>query len=436
MTAAESFDIAIIGAGAAGLAAAAELSASTTGRIALLEGRERVGGRIHTLHDASLPIELGAEFIHGESAAVFEWLRRTNDVAIDATRDRRVLERGKLRPGDDAFERMNERLSAIRRPKQDLPLAEFLALHQRSIPPALRELARSLVEGFDAADATRVSTFDVLAEWQGDAAADAPTFRPSRGYGVLAQAMANSLNSERVQLMLGTTVHDIEWRRGHVLLRATRHGEPLEIDASRAIVTLPLGVLQTPNAVRFDPQLPASHARAIARMGFGPVIKVTLRFAKPFWETVASRDYRDTGFFLAPGSPIPTFWTTLPARSAMLIAWCAGPAAARLASATQDDIVTAIITSLARLFGRGTNYRRLLESVHWHDWQSDPFACGAYSFLLAGAGRARKQLAQPIEDTLFFAGEATDAHGEPASVGGALSTGRRAAHDAIRAKAK
>jgi monoamine oxidase len=69
----------------------------------------------------------------------------------------------------------------------------------------------------------------------------------------------------------------------------------------------------------------------------------------------------------------------------------------------------------------------LLERIAWHDWQSDPYSRGAYSYVLVNGSRARRVLARPIEDTLFFAGEATDTTGEAATVGGALQSGLTAA---------
>jgi len=72
----------------------------------------------------------------------------------------------------------------------------------------------------------------------------------------------------------------------------------------------------------------------------------------------------------------------------------------------------------------------MLEGVYWHDWQNDPYSCGAYSYAGVGGGPARKQLAQSVEQTLFFAGEALDEE-EPSAVGGAINTGRKAAEQLL-----
>ena len=97
---------------------------------------------------------------------------------------------------------------------------------------------------------------------------------------------------------------------------------------------------------------------------------------------------------------------------------------------SEGEIVASVKGSLRELFGR-RNYSSLLEGVLWHDWQRDPFSCGAYSYVLAQGAGARRSLARPMQDTLFFAGEACDTQGEAATVGGALRSGIRAAREVL-----
>src|SRR4051812_24848155 len=114
-------DIVVIGAGAAGLAAAAELTAR--GRhVTLLEARDRIGGRVLT--DGSFPspspIELGAEFIHGRSRSIFERLREAGDAAIDVVGDRWLLESGRLKQADHHLQQLHRQFDAIRGPEPDI----------------------------------------------------------------------------------------------------------------------------------------------------------------------------------------------------------------------------------------------------------------------------------------------------------------------------
>jgi monoamine oxidase len=435
MSTTEETDTLVIGAGAAGLAAALEL-ASNGRDVVILEARERVGGRIYTDPSSGIvPIELGAEFIHGESQAVLTRLKAAGGVAIDASRDRwmRRDSQAHLVRADAQMRALKRELGRLAAPTPDVPFAEFLDRHRRSISPAVRELARMIVEGFDAADAARISAREVLDEWSGPAAVDAPTFRPSGGYGSLAQSMRHALPADHATLRLETIVQGVTWQRGHVAIEALRHGEPICIRAARAIITLPLGVLQlpgtAPNAVRFTPDLRSKHP-AFTHLATGPVIKVVMSFARPFWAELHDSRYRKAAFFFAPKAPFPTFWTSLPLRTSLLVAWCAGSGSGQLAGCSDRDIVAAVNHSLRAVFGR-VRFSSLLERVSWHDWQRDPFSCGAYSYLTARGAGARGLLARPLEDTLFFAGEACDTEGEAATVGGALQSGTRAARQVL-----
>ena len=420
----------IIGAGAAGLSAAAELTAH--GRtVCILEARERVGGRVLTLHQPGIPVplELGAEFIHGESQPVLQRLRSCGDVAVDATRSRWVLRNGALRSGDATFDLMMRRFEALGPPARDIPFAEYLERHRRALPPSVRSLACRLVEGFDAADPARVSAIETLQEWSGEGAADAPTFRPRRGYGFLIDALAHGLDVRLASVRLGTAVSEIRWKRRSVHVLASNRGEPVEVHARQAVITLPLGVLQwssqAPGSVRLVPEPPRWRA-SLQRLGVGPVVKVVLCFERAFWAELADGRYRDAAFFNTPRSAFPTFWTALPVRAPVLVAWVGGPGAMRLANKGSDEILNAALASLASMFGRRVDYRRLLVSMHWHDWQADCFARGAYSYPLVGGRAARARLARPVDETLFFAGEAVETEAS-ASIGGALASGTRAA---------
>jgi monoamine oxidase len=134
---------------------------------------------------------------------------------------------------------------------------------------------------------------------------------------------------------------------------------------------------------------------------------------------------KHAAFFHAPGASFPTFWTALPMRVPVIAAWCAGPNADRLSGFAKSQVVTRALESLESLLGNRRQIQTQLRAAHVHDWQADPFARGAYSFVTVGAGSARKALARPLQETLYFAGEATNSD-EAATVAGALQSGERA----------
>jgi monoamine oxidase len=433
-------DVIVIGAGAAGLMAAAELLQGGL-QVTLLEARDRIGGRIWTRHEpgVGVPIELGAEFIHGEAPLTRELLERSGGAIIEAADSHFGLERGALRPREGNFARIRaamERSDALR--QADMSFDDFLEQHlAAALTPAERQYARMMAQGFDAADTARASARALVEEWTGDTLGSAPQSRPREGYESLLRTLTARLSPERLRLQLQSTVTGVHFARGAVEVAGEFCGSSFALHAPRALVALPLGVLQqpegAPGAVRFNPPLEAKRA-ALAGLASGPVIKLQLLFASAFWETLHGGRYRDAGFFHAPDAEFPTFWTAAPARAPLLVAWAGGPRARALASAaaTPADLVRKAIASLEQLFGAGPDVFGQLRGWYYHDWQRDPHARGAYSYVTAGAQQARTALARPLEDTVYFAGEATDEE-QGGTVAGALQSGQRAGREILAA---
>src|SRR5262245_31508223 len=371
---ANSCDILVIGAGAAGLAAAAAIAASGLS-VRVLDARERVGGRVWTRTEPGLPvpIELGAEFVHGEPDATFALMRRHGVAAVDTHGPHWTCRKGRLRQRANEFRRVH---AALRRNRarlraRDLTFDEYLArIGSAQLPGEARALARALVEGFDAADPARVSARSIVAEWLDGEALDSPQFRPLGGYGALLASLAGALESSSLQLQ--SAVHAVRWRKGSVSAEGMRLGQAFEVRARAAVVTLPLGVLQAPadapGAVRFDPPLREKEA-PLAQLASGAVLKVILRFGDAFWERANKGACRDAAFFHAPDAPFPTFWTALPVRVPLLVAWSGGPRALRLAAAGRDAIVATALESACSVFGTRALRQSPLESAVLHDWQ-------------------------------------------------------------------
>jgi len=423
-------DTLIIGAGAAGLAAAAELARA--GRSALvLEARDRIGGRVWTLKEPGLavPVELGAEFIHGRPPATFSLLKRAGIAAIPRAGSGWYVERGRLQHTGEIFAEIRAALRATGAPKQDVSFETFLNRELRQLSERARTFARMRVQGYDAADPARASARMIVEEWTGeDEATTATNSRPRGGYGALLAWLAGSLEGGNVRIQLQTVVRSVTWRRGAVEVEGDFRGRPFRTSAARAIVTLPLGVLQlapsAPGAVRFSPALDQKR-QALKGLAPSPVLKVALTFRDAFWEKAGRGRYRDAVFFRSPGAAIPSFWTARPARAPLLIAWAGGPKAMRLMGTGAPHIIRQAVTSLKSVFGAGAG--KGLTAAWVHDWQEDPYARGAYSYVTVGGAGARKALAAPLRGTLFFAGEAADFEGEHGTVAGALQSGRRAA---------
>jgi monoamine oxidase len=402
----------VIGAGAAGLAAAHELVRAGKS-VLVLEARDRVGGRCWTRRMAGLeiPVEMGAEFVHGEAQVTFALLKLAGMSAIDSVREQRTLANGRLRPMDAFAEA--QRAVGKAKLERDVTFDQFLA--RRRVPQKTKTFARMMVMGFDAADPRRASAQSIIDEWGGGSLGDTQP-RPQGGYGALMGWLANSIVARGARLHLAAHATGIEWSKGRVTVRGTFAGERFTASARRAIVTLPLGVLQD-GPLRF-PQKRA----ALRKLASGPVIRVAMRFHEPFWQKRAA----GVAFFHSPAAPFPTFWTPLPMRAPLLTCWAGGPKAAKLTGAPERKLIRAALASIESIFGNV----RGLAAAYVQDWHQDPLSRGAYSYVLVGGEGAREALAAPIDGTIFFAGEATDTD-EAGTVAGALRSGQRASRQIL-----
>jgi monoamine oxidase len=430
-------DVLIIGAGGAGLAALCAL-AETGREVLLLEARDRIGGRMWTqaVPGLGVPIEYGAEFVHGYAPATMAFLKKGGKTVIESTDTHWRLNDGELQQTNEFFHDVQRALrDSHLLHDRDLSFDDFLN-QTPELSPGARDYAKMMAQGFDAADTSRASARAIAAEWTAEMMNDdAPQSQPLGGYAALITTLAEPLRRSNVRLKLQTAIHEVCWSKGAVEVHGTFIGKPFQASATRAIITLPLGVLQlppnAPGGVRFTPALPEKEP-ALLGLASGPIVKITLRFARAFWEEIDDGRYRDAKFFHASKADFPTFWTQMPLRAPLLVAWAGGPRALRVANdAEPGEVVGRAVASLQAMFGTRCDVARELEGAYYHDWQDDPYARGAYSYVIVGGGEARSLLARPLASTLFFAGEATDTQGETATVAGALQSGTRAAQEVL-----
>jgi monoamine oxidase len=291
----------------------------------------------------------------------------------------------------------------------------------------LAGFVRMMVEGFDAADPQRASVKAIAAEWGGDSLQGQA--RPLGGYGALMSALALQLDPGRSRLLLGAMVEAVEWGGSSVQLAVRCRGRTLQLAARCAVIALPVSILQlpagTPGAVRFDPPLREKRA-ALDTLAVGPVIKLVLQFRRPFWEQWQDGEFVDAGFLHAPEAAFPTLWSALPFRAPLLTAWVGGPRAQRLQQLAGDDLIEQALASVQQALGFPSPLHAELVGAHWHDWGADPLARGAYSYISVGGGDAPRLLAEPLDERLYFAGEAADPDSS-GTVEAALQSGQRAA---------
>jgi monoamine oxidase len=428
-------DVIVVGAGAAGLAAARKLAARSM-RVIVLEARDRVGGRVWSRPAARAvtPAELGAEFIHGDAPHTMDLLREAGSAAVDVGDEAwSRAENGELERAETDFRSAAAIFEMARGFDQDESVERFL--QRFAGDDSMRETvetARWFVEGFEAADPALASAQAIGDEWS--TGVDLKSARPLGGYAPLIDLLLKACTGAGVQIALSTAVARIAWQPGSVAIHAFGpRNEELVFRAPKAVITLPVGVLRRSGdetAVAFEPVLPREKLEALRNIEMGHVVKVVLWFRRPFWERLHGGRYRDGAFFSGDGLPFGTYWTLLPVRSEIVAAWAGGPGAIAMTGSAKADLIDRALDGFGALLGEPELARTEFEGALTHDWSSDPFSRGAYSYVAVAGGDARATLASSVENTLFFAGEAASTNGQGGTVNGALETGERAAAQA------
>jgi monoamine oxidase len=415
-------DILIIGAGAAGLYAAMELSKKEK-KVILLEARDRAGGRIHTLNDPSfeLPVESGAEFVHGELELTTQLLRKAGIQHYPVTGDLWRAKGGELEKQEDFIEDQDKLIETLKSLEEDMTVKDFLDTYfsgEKYLD--LRKSLTSFVEGYDAADASKASCFALLQEMLGEEGQNA---RVKGGYSKLVDFMVKECLDAGCVIELSSIVSSINWRKGEVTV--TTENRRI-FTASKAIITLPVSILQLQRGqedhVDIDP-LPAATREAIHAIGNTGVIKVILQFRQPFWKKHARTKNGKPGeiSFVFGDTPIPTWWTQLPEDNGMITGWLAGTASLMMKDLKDEDILKEALRSLSEIFLMSiAGIESQLVAHHIRNWIKEPFTRGAYAYEKVTSKHARRVLNIPLEDTLYFAGEAIYEGPQRGTVEGAL----------------
>jgi len=408
-------NILIIGAGAAGLFAARELSKKGIS-VTILEARDRTGGRVHTVIDNrfELPVETGAEFVHGDLGITLALIKEAKLHHYAIKGQVWNSDNGYLSTQEDFIEDQDELVKKLKSLEKDMPVKEFLNTHfpgDKFVD--LRESLVSFVEGYDAADSDEASSFALLQEL---VAQDADNYRLEGGYVKLLDHLTNECKKHSCTIHLSTVVASVKWSAGLAKITTT---DGREFVAEKVIITLPLGVLQT-NArenghVHIDP-LPEEYTEAILSMGFSGVIKAVLQFDEPFWKDHAE----DVGFLFAD-TEFPTWWTQLPEKNGMITGWVAGPNSMAMKNASDDELLHKALSSLSKIFLLSEDVlRQKLKAWRITNWITDDFTRGAYAFEKVTSKNAKRVLNTPLANTVYFAGEALCEGPERGTVEGAF----------------
>ena len=415
------YDVVVVGAGMAGLAAA-RVCAEAGLKAVVLEASARVGGRVRTLRVGREVVELGAEFVHGQP---------TELVALIAEAGLTTYERtgAFLRLGDDGLaEEEDDGDGVLEGLKsyagEDCSFAAYV--DRLGLAEWERDAEIGYVEGFNAADAREASVVALGRQQVAEDAIDGGrNWRVVEGYDRLPEFVAERVRAAGGEIVFGAQVEEVAWGEWGVEMRCA---DGRRVRARRGVIALPLGLLQSRgpgmHAPRFVPE-PERVFAAMAKMRMGDAFRMTLVFRERIWPEGMS-------FLLTPELTPGVWWTAHPAESLTLTGWIGGPRAKQFVCGAKEQAAGRVVSAVSSAFGLSEEQvRGALVSTHTHDWGCDQLALGAYSWVSVDGADASAQMAEPVEERLYFAGEHTDVTGHWGTVHGALRSGLRAGRQVV-----
>ncbi len=379
----------------------------------MLEASAKAGGRIATARENGFEtyIETGAEFIHGKLPLTLELLHEAGISYHEVEGKMYGVQNGAWK-NNEHNEHWDEFISKLKKLKTDLTILEFLNQNfSDGKYMALRQDVQRFAEGFDLADISRASVLSIKDEWQD---IEKPQYRIEGGYGQLIKYLLDQCIALDAMIYFNSCINKIDYNKTFATVYTI---ENKKFEADRVIVTASAGVLQS-GIIQFKPPL-KEHAIAIQGLGFGKVIKFFLQFKTRFWN-----EYENEIGFLLSDEEVPTWWTQLPRENNLLTGWMGGPKAMEKIFQSESDLLKIALGSLSSIFKMPVSkINEELECYKIIDWQHHPTIKGGYSYSTLNTKEAKKVLSDPVNNIIYFAGEAISESESQGTVESALQSG-------------
>ncbi len=410
--------VCIIGAGAAGIYAAAYLMNRGVDVI-ILEAASFTGGRIRSQDSfADFPVELGAEEIHGRRSLLYDLALAFAQADIlpepgenyywinNVLRDDYYFKHSEvLQGGGQTLLQIAESLAAYEGP--DISLQEYL--QNFPIDPALFEIANAIIANEYGTQLDRISMFALREAEQRYASGIDGYFLKNRSmWSLFESAFPEAI----AKVKLNEPVSDILIKDEELIVKTIYDAE---YSAKKVLITVPISILQQ-SFITFNPPLPQAKHDAIAAIKMDVGSKFILRFSAPFWDEA-------TGSILG-GLRIPEYWVSSAGKNSAtstLTAFVMGDKAAYFQGMTDSQIQAELLDELGSMYPT-QNPSELCTGILVQQWADEPFIRGAYSYPSPGSTGMREILSEPVGNSLYFAGEACNVNGHIATVHGAMES--------------